>query len=174
MSKDKYLVLATFALSNTNEEYRLLVTSLVILATSTFLYSLEFIFLLLWEVWKMRSFASLYILWILEPLCIVSINLWDCAVQLQIRTILKRNHGDSMTHVHKAWFRTFFPTSLSSVFFVPRSLLVTSRNFGHTTIFKGSTILILAMHLSTSLNSLFKCQLFRAFHHRINYYTILA
>lgn len=75
MSKDKYFVLATFALSNTNEEYRLLVTSLVILATSTFLYSLEFIFLLLWEVWKMRSFASLYILWILEPLCIVSINL---------------------------------------------------------------------------------------------------
>lgn len=92
MSKDKYLVLSTFALSNTHEEYRVLVTSLVILATSTFFYSLEFIFSLLWEVWKMRSFASLYILWILEPLCIVRINLWECALQLQIRTVLK-SHG---------------------------------------------------------------------------------
>lgn len=91
MSKDKYLVLSTFALSNTHEEYRVLVTSLVILATSTFFfYSLEFIFS--WEVWKMRSFASLNILWILEPLCIVRINLWNCAVQLQIRTVLK-SHG---------------------------------------------------------------------------------
>lgn len=40
MSKDKYLVLSTFALSNTHEEYRVLVTSLVILATSTFFFIL--------------------------------------------------------------------------------------------------------------------------------------
>lgn len=86
----------------------------------------------------------------------------------------KKEPWDSMICLHKGWFWSFWPTSLSFAFFFPRSLLVTSRNVGHTTIFNGFTILIFATHLSTSLSSLFKCQLFWAFHHRINYYTILT
>lgn len=123
----------------------------------------------------MRSFCKSMYMYFVHPLDIVRISLWYYAVQFEVRNVWKWNHETAMMvgHTHKASSWHFFLISLSSTF-LAQTLCWQLLDMLVLLLYPKVLLLIFSILLSTLLISLFKCQLFWAFHQIINYYTILA